>query len=157
MEIERIFQLPSEFSKLLEESILEEFGALEKLKRNFENGSNTFSKQGEALFSATFESELLGICGLNVDPYVDDPTIGRVRHLYVSKLARRQGVGSKLVEAVEHQARKHFNVLRLYTGDAKASAFYTSIGFSPVSGNHVSHIKYLGDRQYFANSVRARG
>ena len=145
MEIARIFQLTSGFSKLLEESISEKFGALEKLKQNFENGSNTFSKPGEALFSATFEGELLGICGLNVDPYVDDPMIGRVRRLYVIKQARRQGVGSKLVGAVEQQARKHFKVLRLYTGDSNASAFYTSIGFSPLSGNHVSHIKYLID------------
>ena len=35
------------------------------------------------------EGRLVGVCGLNVDPYLDDPSVGRVRHLYVLVAARR--------------------------------------------------------------------
>ena len=47
----------------------------------WKNGINAFSKKGEILFGVFLSSVCVGIGGLNVDPYIDDPNIGRIRHV----------------------------------------------------------------------------
>ncbi len=49
----------------------------------WEWGANRFSQPGEALFVAMASERVVGVCGLNVDPYQDSQKIGRVRRLYV--------------------------------------------------------------------------
>ena len=43
------------------------------------------------------EESLIGIAGLNRDPYLSDKNIGRVRHLYISKAFRRNGYARLLM------------------------------------------------------------
>jgi hypothetical protein len=38
-------------------------------------------RPGEALFVARVGERVVGVCGLNVDPYTAEPRVGRVRHL----------------------------------------------------------------------------
>jgi len=78
---------------------------------------------------------IVGVCGLNRDPYVDDPSIGRVRHLYVSPSHRRQGIGRALVRTVMDAASDRFRMLRLRTTPV-AGSFYGALGFQSVSSGH---------------------
>jgi ribosomal protein S18 acetylase RimI-like enzyme len=55
--------------------------------------------------------------------------VGRVRHLYVGRAARRLGVGGALMREVIQAARGAFDVLRLRTGNPAAAALYEGLGF----------------------------
>src|SRR5439155_16415461 len=90
-------------------------------------------RPGEALFLATDDRAVVGVCGLTIDPYLADPAVGRVCHLYVAAHLRRQGVGARLVGAVVAEARGSFTLLRLRTDRPEADAFYLSLGFARVA------------------------
>ncbi len=137
--------LPSDFEKeLLTEANREGFQALQWLRDDWQSGSNRFSAPGEALFVARYEDRLIGICGLNRDPFVEDSTVGRLRRMYVHPQFRRKGVGRQLVFRAIQAGRKHFQSLRLRTISKGASAFYEALGFEPVEGNEVfTHILRL--------------
>ena len=81
---------------------------------------------------------LLGIGGLNRDPYINDPRAGRLRHLYVMKDERRAGIGRALVERILGHAGSNFDSVRLWTD--RAAAFYDSLGFDRVDGPKVTHM-----------------
>ena len=104
---------------------------MSRLVTEFENGANRFDRPGEALFGAfagpVADSTMIGICGLNLDPYLKDGHTGRVRHLYVLADWRRAGVGRQLVGVVIAEARQHFDQLTLWTNDA--APFYRALGF----------------------------
>ena len=82
---------------------------------------------------------MVGICGLNRDPYASDSRIGRVRRLYVAPAQRRHGVGRELLETVVTHARRHFRLLRVRS--EAANEFYTAQGFRRVaSDEEVTHV-----------------
>ena len=140
--VNRVTVLPHGLELLIEESLAEGYSMLQRLKDNWETGVNTFSLPGEAYFEARRGETLVGVTGLNRDPYDASPSVGRLRHLYVLPGERRSGVGRLLVENSLTHARAHFSVVHLRTphGDAKASRFYEALGFQPVSGNeHATH------------------
>ncbi len=103
-----------------------------RLISDHRDGSNRFNAAGERLYIAEADGRVLGVCGLNLDPYVADASVGRVRRLYVSVAQRRLGVGSVLVDQVVSDARGTFARLRLRTYDPIAAAFYVSRGFGQV-------------------------
>ncbi len=143
MQVKRISVLPDGLDALVHESLGEGFGALKRLRENHRNGKNTFRLNGEGLFAVYREDSLAGICGLNCDPYTVEEDVGRLRHLYVRPEFRNKGVGRTLVQTVEKAASPYFKLLRLYTGSEKASAFYQKLGYQPLQGDHVSHVKVL--------------
>lgn len=85
-----------------------------RLRDEWEAGLNRFDATGEALFEALDEIELVGVCGLNPDPYSDDPTIGRVRHLYELPRHRRAGISGALVQAALGPARVSLDQSRIW-------------------------------------------
>ena len=99
------------------------------------DGRNRFARPGEALYGASVDGSVRGVCGLNVDPYVDDPGVGRVRRLYVRVADRRRHIGTALVSAVVDDAARTFARLRLRTYNPVAAAFYEARGFERVDGN----------------------
>ena len=101
---------------------------------DWRDGTNRFEGPGESLYVAWLDGGLIGVCGLNVDPYVSDTRVGRVRRLYVAMDSRRLGIGSLLVRCIIDDARRSFDVLRLRTRNPVASAFYESHGFVRVAG-----------------------
>lgn len=121
------------FPALMEESRQEGFWMLVRLHDGWTSRRNRFCKRGEALFGAWAGKDLVGVCGLNVDPYFPGPGQGRVRHLYVRPAWRRHGVGRRLVEAVIECAGARFTVLNL-RAPATAFAFYEALGFLRVEG-----------------------
>jgi GNAT superfamily N-acetyltransferase len=143
IKIIQVNQLPNEISQLVEESTDEGFRHSKRLVDEYQNGTNRFDKQGEALFIAYTGNQIIGVSGLNQDPYSDGDGIGRVRRLYVSRAFRRFGVGRLLMVAVVEEARKHYTKLVLFTNNPVADSFYCSIGFTvETDKEHNSH--YLG-------------
>jgi GNAT superfamily N-acetyltransferase len=88
---------------------------VQKLSYEYTNGSNKFDRNEESLFVAIIDDEVIGIGGLNIDPYLELLDIGRVRHLYVLQKHRGRGVGKKLLRKIIKEAMKHFQTLTLYT------------------------------------------
>ena len=139
--IERLEDLPVDrLADLVAASEQEGLRFVRRLAEEWATGQNRFDRPGEALFGALLDTRLVGVCGLNVDPYAGEPTIGRVRHLYVLTAHRGQGVGRGLVEAVVAAARGAFTTLRLSTGNPAAARLYESLGFRRHAGDtHCTH------------------
>jgi GNAT superfamily N-acetyltransferase len=126
------------------ESVVEGYKFVARLCDEWRSGMNRFCAPGEGLFVAQNLTGIVGVCGLNRDPYLDDPSIGRVRHLYVSPSYRRQGIGRALVRIVMDAAGNHFRTLRLKTTPV-AGSFYQALGFRCVSsGNEPVYVFELG-------------
>jgi GNAT superfamily N-acetyltransferase len=126
------------FDALKEESRLEGYWMLVRLADGWASGRNKFLKRGEALYGAWRGRDLVGVCGLNVDPYFDGRQ-GRVRHLFVSAPHRRNGLGRMLVETVIDRARRYFAVLNT-RAPKEAFPFYEGLGFQHVAGEEfVTH------------------
>ncbi|MEW5928634.1 MAG: GNAT family N-acetyltransferase [Gemmatimonadota bacterium] len=133
----------ADLAPLVEESEREGFGFLVRLRREFLDGGNRFDAPGEALLGCLRGAELVGVGGLNRDPYSPEPRVGRLRHLYVAAAQRRGGVGRMLVAALVEAARPHFDVLQLRTDTEAAARFYEALGFAPVASLHATHMLVL--------------
>ncbi len=128
--IERLSDLPlAALVGLLSESEPAGHRFVRRLVEEWTAKVNRFDQPGEALFAAWAGGRLVGVCGLNADPYTAEPGVGRVRHLYVLAALRRFGIGRRLVEAVLAAARGRFAALRLRTDNPEAAAFYERLGF----------------------------
>ena len=110
---------------------------IERLRREWVAGLNRFDREGEILVGAFRRDQLVGVGGLNRDPYVEDPAVGRIRHVYVLNEERRRAVGRGLIACLIKGADEHFNLVRLRTG--RASAFYDSLGFAPTDEPNATH------------------
>ncbi len=116
---------------------------LDRLIADWHSGANRFDKPGEC-YLGLYESDGLIACGgLNRDPYVaHDPTISRLRHIYVAEAYRGRGVGRQLVQELITRATA-FRRIRLRS-TPEAAAFYERLGFRPVSEPHATHARNLG-------------
>lgn len=141
IEIEQILNVSrQELEALKVASLGEGFRFIERLAEEWDSGQNRFLEPGESLWGAFLGEEMIGICGLNRDPYARNENAGRLRHLYVLPVRRREGAGRALVHVVLGKAREHFARLYLRTDNSAAAAFYERIGFVRVAGKeHVTH------------------
>ena len=92
-----------------------------------------------AFWVATIGGQIAGCAGLRyIEPAGTEaahPTLGEVTRVYVSSAARRQGLGSKLLDTVERHARERgISRLRLdVRGDlVEARALYARRGYREV-------------------------
>lgn len=129
--------LPPGFARLRDASLAEGFRMLERLEQRHREGP--FDGPGEGLFAASEGDRLLGVAGVCVDPYLDDPGVGRVRHVYVDPAGRRRGIGRALLGRVVERAAGAFVRLRLRTEEDDADRFYRALGFVPVSERDATH------------------
>ncbi|MFX4311221.1 GNAT family N-acetyltransferase, partial [Enterobacter sp. 63] len=74
----------------------------------------------------------VGVCGLNRDPFSQQPRAGRIRHLYISEKCRGQGIGKQLLAVVMADASIWFDFLNTHAPET-AYAFYHHAGFTRVS------------------------
>lgn len=139
--VSRVATLPAEINTLVEESQQEGFAFLARLLREWESGENRFAAMGEALFVAHVDDAIVGVCGLNIDPFVSEAHVGRLRHFYVSRRLRRRGVGQALLQVViEHAVGHGFRQVRLRTDSVDAAHFYEHRGFSSAVGLSATHV-----------------
>ena len=124
---------------------MEGFRFLDRFVDDWTSGSNKFDQPGEQFVGAFAEGILSGVCGLNRDPYVEDSSIVRLRHLYVKRLVRRHGIAAELVHRLLDEGRRHFQLIRLKSTE-QATAFYTRLGFLPIESETASHAKSLQRR-----------
>lgn len=137
--VDSVDELPVDIGILLQASRAERFDFVERLVRDWESGSNRFDRQGEVLLEVRLAARLVAVGGLNVDPYIDDPAVGRVRHVYVLPSARRAGVGSVLVTSLVAHARGRFTRVRLRLGTPSGAPFYEALGFDPTDEAGATH------------------
>lgn len=102
---------------------------LRRLAEEWSSGANRFQRPGERLYLAHFGNTVIGLCGLNIDPYAADPTVGRVRRLFVTSEHRGKRIGSRLVRSVVTAAHGKFRLLRVRTENPIADALYERLGF----------------------------
>lgn len=133
-----------EYRHLVKDSKEEGFNFLIKLINEYENKINAFNKTGECLYGIFQEEKLIGIGGLNEDPYTVYNKVDRIRRFYISKEYRRIGLGNLLLNRLLCHAEKYFEVVVLHTDTGQGDAFYTANGF--VKGKlykGLSHYKVL--------------
>jgi ribosomal protein S18 acetylase RimI-like enzyme len=125
---------PSDIQSLIAESEKEGWRFVRQLASDFVSGANRFDGPGETLFAARDDDgSIVGICGLNADPYAAEQSVGRVRRLYVMAAHRRRGIGRLLVEAVVAAASGTFRSLRVRTNNPQAARLYERMGFQAVT------------------------
>jgi GNAT superfamily N-acetyltransferase len=101
-------------------------------------------------FVALVEDELLlAVAGVTPDPYVDDASIGRLRHVYVRPDVRGKHIGRALIRYLEGRAQGCYTSLRLRTDTQAASQFYERLGYAPLDSKSATHQRQL------AHSLRA--
>jgi GNAT superfamily N-acetyltransferase len=144
-EFQRIQTLPtSALAPLLAASTAEGFRFVERFARAWEDGKARFDRPGEVFLAAYDGASLIAIGGLTADPYTGDPTLGRLRHLYVLPDARRRGIGRRLVQTLEHAARGKYRALVLRTDSATAARFYEQLGYTTLPpGGTATHRREL--------------
>ncbi len=118
----------------------EGYSFVTRTRLEWESGANRFDQPGETFYLALSHGRPVGTCGLNRDPYIDDPRVGRLRHLYVHPDHRRTGVAETLVMSCLSDAPAHFGQVRLRTSNPAADALYRSVGFQPIHDDTASHM-----------------
>lgn len=131
--------VPPDLTRLHRQAAVEGYSFVERTYREWLDGSNRFDRVGEGFFVAGDTSRTIGMCGLNRDPFIDDPEIGRLRHLYVSPEHRRRGIGRELVMTCLELAAGRFRRVRLRTFDDGAARFYERLGFLVVDETDATH------------------
>jgi len=133
--ITRLTELPRSFERLALASEREGFEFVRRLELEWRSGSNRFDQPGELLLGVLLGGELEAIGGLNRDPYLSDPGVGRVRHLFVAPERRNGGVGSGLVRAIMAASFPHFRRVRLRTANPRSNEFYERLGFKKLAAD----------------------
>lgn len=142
--VEQATALGPDLDPLVSEAEAEGYMFMRRLCDAWADGGNRFDRPGELLLTARIDGRLVGIGGLNHDPYTQAEGIGRLRHLYIAEDARRLGVGTVLVRQLLAAATPHFSIVRLRTSSPDAAAFYARLGFQPVEEAGATHILPLG-------------
>lgn len=57
------------FAALRTESLEQHFNMLRRLAENWQSGKNRFTAPGETLLGAFVNHQLVGVCGINSDPF----------------------------------------------------------------------------------------
>ena len=128
---------------LIAASEAEGFRFLRRIPREFHADRAYLNSARTVLLGAFNRTELVGVGGLTPDPYVDDPTVGRVRHVYVAARHRRRGIGRLLIRALEDRAYGVYVHLRLRTDSPAAAAFYETLAYEPIAADNATHIRSL--------------
>lgn len=126
-----------------QEGAAEGYTFVERAAIEWLTGTNRFDGHGEGFFVAHRGEAIVGMCGLNRDPYSGDEGVGRLRHLYVVPEARRQGVGRQLVESCLGLAQARFDRVRVRTFEAEAARLYEALGFERVEESDTTHCHFL--------------
>src|SRR5262245_24982248 len=89
---------PAILADLAADAVADGRRMVSRLMADWVDGGNRFDGPGERAYVALAgDGRAIAVGGLNVDPFAGDPTVGRVRRLYVAAAQRRQGVASALM------------------------------------------------------------
>lgn len=119
----------------------EGFHFLTRFVHEIESGVHAFSSDTACFLGAEAEGDLIALGGVTRDPYVEEPGIGRLRHVYLPPPERRRDTGRALVAALEAAAAPMYHRLRLRTDTEAAARFYESLGYRRVDEPAATHVK----------------
>jgi len=140
----RKIELPTPgIEQLRSEALGEGYDFIETLIEEWRTGANRYDQPGETLLGCFDGDVLVAVGGLNIDPFANDPTVGRVRRVYVRPAWRNRGIGRALVATLVELARGHFQRVRLRAENPDAGRLYERMGFSPTTEPEATHVLYL--------------
>jgi len=131
---------------LRQESSDEGYKFIERLVGEWNQRTNRFDQPGEVLLGLFQMTRLVGLGGLNRDPYTTDRGVGRIRHVYVTVSSRRQGLGETLVRSLLDRSQTSFAAVRLRTDNPAATRLYENLGFIRIDDPTASHVFVHGVR-----------
>jgi Acetyltransferase (GNAT) family. len=137
LRVETITPYVPGFSSLKAESIDLGFNMLRRLDDNWRNGTNCFDLPGEKLLGLFSCHQLIGVGGLNQDPFMTNCRAGRVRHLYLGQCYRGMGLGTLLLQQIIQDAVIHFALINTHAPHA-AYSFYERLGFHCLADQDIS-------------------
>jgi GNAT superfamily N-acetyltransferase len=127
--------LPDGFEALQAEAEREGHRHMTRLAKDWAGDPAAFV----ALIAAISDGELVGIGGLTPEPEpVDGPAL-RMRRLYVSASARREGVARSIANALLQEALDQVSLVTVHAGNDGAAAFWEALGFTAVRERAWSH------------------
>jgi GNAT superfamily N-acetyltransferase len=141
--IHKIDLLSPGIGPLRAEALAEGYKFIEKLVGEWATGENRFSAPGEILCGSIDHGLLVAVGGLNRDPFLDTPSIGRIRRVYVRPAWRKQGLGTAIIGWLLNHARQHFECVRLRAENPTAARLYQKLGFMPIADPSATHIFYF--------------
>ena len=128
---------------LAKEAHDEGFHFIDRLVAEWRDGVNRFIEPGEIFLRVlTDGGRTIAVGGLNRD-FAYASGVGRLRHLYVPRSFRGQGIASELLDRLEHHARRSFHSIRLRTDTLDAARFYERRGYRAVACETATHILRL--------------
>lgn len=145
IEVRQVTDMVLGIDVLRTEASLQGFRFMDRLVEDWRAGTNRFDAPGELLAGAFRLGQLVGVGGINIDRYVDNAAVGRIRHVYVALNARRRGVASAVVRHLLAAANGRLDCVRLRTDTADGAAFYEALGFSSCTSPSATHAIVLRD------------
>lgn len=140
VEVRRVGYADRLFAPLLAEGEAAEGAFLSRLRDQWRSGELRFEREGEVLLGAFDRGLLVGVADISHDPYAPEPGLGRVRHVYVLRAWRGQGVARLLLERLIAHASGSFTALRLSAvGRPAAIRLYERLGFVACDGDGQTH------------------
>lgn len=122
----------------------EGFKFISRLKNDWLNKTNRFDKANENLYEISLNNVIIGIGGINKNPYNENGNVGRLRHFYLLPNYRRKGIGRKFIQFILKESRMKYDKISLRTDTEVASKFYESLGFKKINSKYSSH-EYIYD------------
>lgn len=113
----------------------EGFNFLRRLVNDWKSGKNRFNQEGEGLYKLVQGDLVIGLGGINRDPYNSNVGSGRLRRLYILPKFRKQGFGYQLVQVIIAHHRTYFSGVTLKTDNPEAARFYEKKGFLKIEGD----------------------
>lgn len=124
MEIKAILDLDlTALEILISSSEKEGFNFVSRLKNDWKNNTNRFNKTNEKLYTISINNLLIGIGGINNNPYNEDRNVGRIRHFYILPKYRQKGIGKHFIQFLLEENRMKYETLSLRT-DTEIASFW---------------------------------
>ncbi|HVI32806.1 GNAT family N-acetyltransferase [Phenylobacterium sp.] len=136
VQLVRVFDdLPEGFEALRAEAEAEGHRHLTRLAQEWAEDPGRFA----VVLAAFASGALVGVGALTPEPAPAPEPALRMRRLYVSKAARRQGVARTIASALLQEALDQVRLVTVHAGNSGAAAFWEAQGFAPVAGAAWSH------------------
>ena len=132
-----------QLEKLAEDALQDGYKIVRRTIDQWKSGENQFKSYQEVLYGVKVAEEIVAIGGINIDPYLMDEDIGRLRHFYVHRVYRNKGIATTLLNKILEEKAAHYMVIRLTARNEVAMQLYEDYGFKKVVEFKATHIRVI--------------